>query len=60
MFLKKYYDLVINTCYEEPTKYKETTPHYLNPSKINEPSYSGLLLNIFKEFNIGDLIPEIK
>ena len=35
MFIKKYYDLVIDTCYEEPTKYKETTPHYLKPSKIS-------------------------
>ena len=35
MFLKRHFDLIINTCYEEPTKYKETTPHYLKPSKIS-------------------------
>tara|TARA_A100001037_G_scaffold290082_1_gene302512 strand:+ start:2148 stop:2912 length:765 start_codon:yes stop_codon:yes gene_type:complete len=35
MFLKKHYDLIINTCYEEPTKYKETTPQYMKPSNIS-------------------------
>ena len=35
MFLKKYYDLIINTCYEEPTKYKETTPQYMKPSNVS-------------------------
>ena len=35
MFLKKHYDLIINTCYEEPTKYKETTPQYMKPSNVS-------------------------
>lgn len=35
MFIKKYYDLVIDTCYEDPTKYKETTPAYLKPVHIS-------------------------
>ena len=35
MFLKKHHDLIINTCYEEPTKYKETTPHYMKPSNVS-------------------------
>jgi|TARA_B100001093_G_scaffold61778_1_gene51959 hypothetical protein len=35
MFLKKYYDLVINTCYEIPTQYKNTTPQYLTASKVS-------------------------
>tara|TARA_B100000941_G_C28494444_1_gene549966 strand:+ start:1227 stop:1994 length:768 start_codon:yes stop_codon:yes gene_type:complete len=35
MFLKKYHDLTISTCYRDPTLYKETTPNYLKPSKIS-------------------------